>query len=663
MAVLNYSKKCECCGGNRWQYKKETKVWVCMYCGGQVERKEQYDGLYTIKNVVRQVILDAAYRRIDAGNRNLSECMKIDAQYPGTLIASICIRMIAAISGAYSRQEIQSALSQVKRDYQALNADDDVLGDDETAVYEFLDSSDAWALLAVVFDTLNDTARSEYLLTLVDFSQVFSKETNKSLIRYAMKKKDLELAGKILAVHENIDLKDSLQVSLQQCPDGEEKGILASKLIAAGAMKAGDEEILDDYLEGQDCAQTKMRIAVEACRKNMKPQVPIILRTICAAVDNEALAEMLQAMFTRRLFDNELEAIMSFAASRGSYDSCMTVLETMVNSEQFIALNVRQAQTFLTNTNFTADERCGLIPVLGKMHCSERLWESVLGACLNSGKEKGEDHQKILRALCGVSKSVPAKDFEAYVLRHTGDELKKPEIIQMMFDLPEMNAGFFRNLAGNYLLSGQDLPQVRGEVLHQLMECHLTIDSSLLIQYVCSDADSADNVVNLVQSAVRSGTVLRADALSTYLEKCTTFSPQIFALLYKDASSVSRKAIENYVLHCSDSPAVKANNAKTLAARMGVPLGSTECTFSFAGSSIRGQLGHCYILTTGDPINLMDAMVSAMLQSGMQLNTTIRVDGKDKKFGKYVTEVRGRLSEGAEKICQENRLFSRLFGF
>ena len=64
MAVNFVARKCTQCAG-KLQYIKEKKLWRCMYCGAEIEREEQYDGLFTIKNVVRQSLLDTSYRRLD----------------------------------------------------------------------------------------------------------------------------------------------------------------------------------------------------------------------------------------------------------------------------------------------------------------------------------------------------------------------------------------------------------------------------------------------------------------------------------------------------------------------------------------------------------------------------------------------------------------------
>lgn len=94
MGVSFVARKCTQCAG-RLQYIKEKKLWKCLYCGAEIERQEQYDGLFTIKNVVRQCLLDTAFRRLDSAAKNLVECEKIDSRYVGTLIAKITHEMIS----------------------------------------------------------------------------------------------------------------------------------------------------------------------------------------------------------------------------------------------------------------------------------------------------------------------------------------------------------------------------------------------------------------------------------------------------------------------------------------------------------------------------------------------------------------------------------------
>lgn len=137
MGVSFVARKCTQCAG-RLQYIKEKKIWKCLYCGAEIERQEQYDGLFTIKNVVRQSLLDTAYRRLDSAAKNLVECEKIDSRYVGTLIAKIAYEMISVITpGTCSERDARNLFAQLKRNYELLQDISTSVSDEEEALYEF----------------------------------------------------------------------------------------------------------------------------------------------------------------------------------------------------------------------------------------------------------------------------------------------------------------------------------------------------------------------------------------------------------------------------------------------------------------------------------------------------------------------------------------------
>jgi len=660
MALTNYNKRCTSCGGNRWDYIRELKMWRCRYCDAQVERQEQYDGLYSIKNVVRQVILDAAYRRMDQADRNLSECQKINARYPGTLIAGICYRMIAAVSGMIpAGQDPRALLDQLKRDYRQLTEETRDMSDDETALYEFLDSDDAWAVLATIFDTLGDQQRRDYLLTLFDPAQVFSAETNKSLLRFALKNGRLDLAEQVLAHPDHVDLADALSTTLSACPDGEAKPRMVVSLLQKGALKVGEEALLENYLAGADSAQTKAAIASAACQAGHVIRLVLLMEHVFPCAGEEDFQQLLSALFQRRLYDGEIEQLLNFAATLGDAGRSMAILDAIADSGQYVSLNARQAQEFIFAVTASVEQRVSMLDKLRAFGSSDRMWEIVTGAYLCQAEDSQEDRTLMLDALCRELQSIPAKDFEQYVLSSTIDGEHKPQRIKKILSLSGMNTGFFRDLAGKYLMNNRDEPGNKGDVLHQLQECGLSVEGSVLIDYICKASGSAHEKAECVQQAIRSGTILRADALSLYLENCPLdFSPELFALLHKEGSSISAKALENYVLLCRDDPAVKVQNALTLARHTGIGLGSTSCSILHMGHRISCTLAQAYILKAEDDLAVASRMVRCMTENGAKLSTPMQVDGAQKKISKYVQENREQLSGVSSQLCQEHRLFS-----
>ena len=664
MAVTNYSKKCSCCGGNKWDYRKEQKVWVCLYCDNQVERQEQYDGLYTIKNVVRQVVLDAAYRRMEQADRNLSECQKISATYVGTLIAGICFRLIAVISGDDSRDS-KALLGQLKRDYQTLASGSQGLSDDETALYEFMDSSDAWAVLAMVFDTLGDEERRNYLLTLVNPGEVFSKETNKSFLRFALKNDRLDLAEQIFANTDNIDVKDAFSVLLEYGKDGEEKARFGARMIQAGGLEKDDKEVFEDYLGGADSVCTKATMTISVLAAGIELNLGILVREVFPEVELSLLKELLAALFTRRLYDGEIELLLQFSAAQRDADKCMAILDAMIGSSQFLSVNLRQCEDFLFNTAVPAEARIQIFKRLKQFTTADRLWESLAGNYLSKIDESPEARNQLFPALLEGITSVPANDFEAYVLNSTMDGESKPTRIQQVLGLSGMNVGFFRELAGKYLKRSNDNGNVKAEVFRTLLRCGLGVESGILMDYICNSGDSDDNKVELLQLAAGNSGALRSDALSTYLENCAeNFSPKVFGAIYREGMPVSARALQNFVLLCRDSDGTKVHNATVLAKHTGMGLGTSICEVRFGNSALRCNLAQAYILTTRDSLSVAQQMVGAMEQSGAKIGADLQVGGSSVKIRKYLNENKSRLSQTALKICEEKRLFSfSLFSF
>ena len=195
MAVSFVTRKCTECAG-KLKYIKDRKVWQCIYCGAEVEREESYDGLFTIKNVVRQSLLDTAYRRLDSAQKNLLECEKIDSRYIGTLIAKIAYEMVSVITpGACDANQARNIFSQLKRDYEQLREISTTVTDEEEALYDFLEESDIFATLLLVYDSLGDGDRRDFVAQLIDPEEIYSKPANTNLLTYAIKNsKSLEEA-------------------------------------------------------------------------------------------------------------------------------------------------------------------------------------------------------------------------------------------------------------------------------------------------------------------------------------------------------------------------------------------------------------------------------------------------------------------------------------
>ena len=177
MAIRYTSQKCDSCGSTKFDYIEKLNMWECAYCGNRIERHEEVDTMFTIKNVVRQVLVDVSYQRFNDAKNNLVECEKIDSRYVGTNIARISYLLNAAMYNAQSQQEQRNMFAQIKKYYLALCSDGRI-SEEEQVLYEFLDSAEAIGTLILVYDTLGDNKRLEMIYPLFKTEEVYSMHLN-----------------------------------------------------------------------------------------------------------------------------------------------------------------------------------------------------------------------------------------------------------------------------------------------------------------------------------------------------------------------------------------------------------------------------------------------------------------------------------------------------
>ena len=264
MAVNYVTQKCTSCAGTKLEYIKELNAWRCSYCGTLIERHEQVDTMFTIKNVVRQALLDVAYTRMDSAQKNIVECEKIDSRYVGTIIAEIAYEMNMIIHGDISQNEQRNMFALLKKNYMALNSTSEIPTDEEIALYEFFDSSEIIGLLILVYDSLNATKRRDFIYQYFNASEIYSLELNTDLINYSLKNQNYEVFDKIVNNVDNIDTKSVLNLILNKYPDGEKKRDNAVMLAEIeGSLSEEDKKMSEEYLENSgDCIETKCSIAI-----------------------------------------------------------------------------------------------------------------------------------------------------------------------------------------------------------------------------------------------------------------------------------------------------------------------------------------------------------------------------------------------------------------
>ena len=664
MGVSFVARKCTQCAG-RLQYIKEKKIWKCLYCGAEIERQEQYDGLFTIKNVVRQSLLNTAYRRLDSAAKDLVECEKIDSRYVGTLIAKIAYEMISITTpGACSERDVRNLFAQMKRDYGLLQGVSTSVSDEEEALYEFLEEADIFAVLVLVYDSLNDTARRDFVLQMLDARQVYSKEVNGNLLTYSLKNDKLELADNVLNNTDNINVSVALSEVLQRYPDGAAKREHVSGLIKTHALGRDDKAAIEKYLSSSsDSIETKSAVIETAAANDVDVSLEFVVRNILPAAGDEKVLSILSAYCGKKLCDDDVLRILNYACSCKDAKVAVGALCCLERSNQYVLVPGKMVIAMLSERSLSAADKLAILDKLFAFRMDAKSVEAIVTNYLCFNQDPVPTRKEIIPYLLEKAPAIPTSTVQSYVLKCAIDGDEKPSVVKAIFD-KGLNTSFFNELLSKYMSSSPDSNEVKAAVTEILSGGGLKIDPGSFIDYICGSQDDVPTKIQFIRKMVSNGSQLRSDAASAYLERTAPdrFSSELFSLIFTPASTFSAKAVERYLLYCRDREAIKSKNFRTIAERCSGGVGAITCQVSHAGNSVSCNLLQAYVLISAEQQSVTQDIVNWLItQQRMKINAEITASGRSMKFKKYVLANKEQLSSTANFICEQYKVYTMLF--
>jgi hypothetical protein len=654
MAVSYIARKCTRCAG-KLEYEKEKKAWKCLYCGAEIERTEQYDGLFTIKNVVRQTLLDIAYRRPDGAEKNLTECEKIDSRYVGTIIAKIAYQMILAITpGAYPQAESRNLFRQIKRNFEALQAVGANVSDDEEALYAFFDSADVYATLLLVYDSLHDDTRRDRMEHLLNAKEVYAKEPNKNLLRYALKNAKFGLIDAIMENPDSVDTSFALEEILKLYPDDENKLKNIERLLQSQTFRDEDKRILESYLaDSRDAVSTKGKIVIFAYSSNIRIGSETLIEHLLSKADAETTADVLRQICGAKLNDEDIYNIVSFAISASTADIANAALDALRDTKQYVSINSKYLIAFLSRGDLSVSDKTEILRKLLSFNVDAKAKEAAIDHYLCFNRDAGEMRPAVISVLIDAVSVMQTGTVENYILKVSVDGADKPHIVERIFSL-DLNLSFFGDLLAKYINSATDPKEVRDRIVALLTKRGLKLDQRAFIDYICGDSEGTADKLGFVKKLLSDGMQLRGDAVNAYLETVgpARFDPELFALLVGSAGGISEKALTNYLLCCKDRDSLKVKNFLALAKQCHRNTADLRCDALCAGQTVSGNILPIYLIATPDSFEVTREIADYLIGCKAKLNADILSSSAGAtKLKRFVSANRNSLSAVSARIC------------
>ena len=643
------SQKCPNCGSTKFEYIKETKKWECFYCGTLIERREEPDSLFSIKNVVRQVLIDVTYQRFNEAKCNLTECEKIDARYVGTVIAKICYYLNAALYDRITEQEKKNMISQLKRYYAVLCEYGDGPNEQEIALYEFLDSAEAYGTLILAFDTLASQKRIDILYDFFKPEEVYSLMLNSNLLNFMLKHGKYDFADRIVKNCDNIDKKSALQLLLGSYPDGANKVENCNLLISQNLLSFDERGIVENYLyTSPDSVTTKYGIACEALKTAAYPSVKCVMETVIGSLTQaEEVKKIFEAMLSKKLSDSEIATVIEYDFAKCSQEIILYIVTLFKDTKQYAVFTLQNFSALFNNKAVSYEYKKKIMDVMLCFDINERTKEQAVACYLNEVRaDSFEQRRDFLKYLFALIPSLSTVSAEKYIISCTLDGENKPEVVGMIFGMNNINKAFFRDTFDKYLLSSNDGPAVTDMMIDALSQQGLKLSENAFFNMLVNPSLCEQTKLNLLRRFKNSPTQYLG-IMDRYIAAVNsqTFSGAIFQELLDYVSSVTFESVAKYLLQIRDIQTSKAISSQRLAGKCRVPVLPQICTVQHAGYSVECSVAQAYILISPDDPSVTCAVLNALNASGEKLNGEVVVAGSGRKFKKYLAGVRNSLSQ------------------
>ena len=654
MAVRYTSQKCDSCGSTKFDYIEKLNLWECIYCGNRIERHEEADTLFTIKNVVRQVLVDVSYQKFNEAKNNLVECEKIDSRYVGTTIARLGYLLNAAMYNANSQQEQRNMFSQIKKYYAQLCSAGEKPSEEEQILYEFFDSAEAIGTLILVYDTLGAQKRLEAIYPLFRPEEVYSLKLNSNLLRFMLSHQKYDVADKIVENYDNIDKKSALLLVLEQYPDSGQKVSNCSLLLAQNVLTSDDRSVIENYLNSSsDCFETKYGIACAALTTAAAPTVKCVMSTIIAkANDKELVRNMMDIIMSGKLMDAEVRTIVEYALQKCSQDVALYILERLDETNQFVVFDKQHFIMLFENKAIDDAYKEKIIDIALKFNVNIKAKEQMVSYYLLNVSDEPDKRESFLSYLFGLIPSLSTASAEKYIVSCTLDKENKPEIVKKIFDM-DINKAYFREVFDKYLTSSVDSRITNEKVIDVLAQEGFKVSEGSLIKMLLNSSFPEEKRIELLKKILSSG-ICYPGALDKYLAAVVPaeFSMHIFQELKGVSETISANSFVKYLWLIRDAEAAKPVNVQQLAEKCKLPVLSQIYRIMHLNNSIECDVLQAYILISPDSPPVTCSVAQALGAHSHKLNTNILVSGEKKKFKKYLSSVSSRLSASSKAAAQ-----------
>ncbi len=658
MAERFTGQRCQDCQGGLI-YNKKEKYWECPYCGKIYERelrfdKVQIDGLAGINDLVRSTLSKLLSLDFEGAEKDLSECEKIDHASVGTLIAKLSFSLFKSFyikDRQVELNKMNTLLSKLNRDFQEIDEPEEIL-------YDFIESSDIYALLVIVYGMTGQSQRKDRILELLDCEEVLNPNVSKYLINILLKENRIEDVDILLDKINASNCKYAIMVVLNSYPSIDKKITHIDNLLNRLNQEIDVAKFFDNYFNSNNDSETiVIGIFLSAVAHKVNFDTTKVIDAVlqnCTTI--EIAKKTFESISSNRLDETTANAILSWAIKKCT--------NTMISAEAFNSLYKSNSVFEITDNEmkdiFISEQSDEIkyekaIQLLKAFKTSSKSLDKMLAFHILQNKISNEYRKKFLNELLERVSSVPLNVVEEYILNNDFDELNKSDILKELFAkvrIISIASGVF----SEYLKTKIDSPKVREEVIKIFLEYHLIPEPDALSFYLLNKKELHSN--NLLNIFIERSCKVSANTFDKYIMSLSdpnSYNLKIAELSTKFGFTMSSISFQKYLLSVSEPENKKIEHTKKYLSLCANEVRNIKQTISLGEISLEGNIAQIYFFTSEDEIYVMQEIIKILAFERIKVDMPLELIPQRKKIKikKFIESNESILDKKIKILSQE----------
>ncbi len=658
MAERFTGQRCQDCQGGLI-YVKAEKYWECPYCGKIYERelrfnKVQIDGLAGINDLVRSTLSKTLALDFEGAARDLTECEKIDHNSVGTSIAKISLSLYKSFFIRDRQQEltkVNSLLPKFNREFPKID-------DPEELLYDFIESSDIYALLAVVYNAIGHKERLDYIYELLDCEEVFDPNVGKILIGILLKAGKCAEADILLGKVSAKNCRYAVMTVLNSYPSGMEKVAHVNNLLSKSAEDSDYAKVFDSYFEApKDGSDVVVEIFLSAVSHNVNFNTSAVIKSVFAHCDTiESAARVFDAISKKRLDEKTANEVLNWCLNTcPDYRICEIGLQALFDSNSIFEMEEQAVFTMLTSEQEEDVKAEKIKQIFTIFKLSNKSVDKITAFHLLENKGSFEYRRNVFNTLASKVVSVQLSVVERYVLSSVIDGEQKGEMLGLVL-AKSSNHSLFSGLFASYIKTAVDTAETRDKVIAKFLSFKISLDSAAFSYYLQNSSEfHSESVLKVFDQMGVRALSSTFDGYLTTLTDPKRYSLMIAYLATKYSFYLTPKNMAKYILYVSEPESKKVANTKKYLAACNGSMRDFEYTATVAGTKLLGNLAQIYFFTSTDDPYVIQEVVGMLEKEKIKLDdhiedTSVR---KKLKLRKFIDINKDKLSQKIITLAQE----------